>query len=203
MSLVCCPWPFFRPGWAGYFSLLAQRKVTKKKRHPDGLPRCAGFPALLALLRARLTRRSENRNGSDRRLASSQKGCGARLRRRGGVPGTGRSITRIAGVLCFLPMFRCTQEKTIIEHGNLYLEFIQERGVGSNDHVASSPASYVSYLKAVSKLIGTDISPTVLRTETDISNIAQSLEGKRSLKTIKNYCSAMRQYIALVETKGL
>jgi len=91
----------------------------------------------------------------------------------------------------------------MIQHKNLYHDFIVERGVGLNDHVASSPDSYISYLKSVSKLVGSDINPTTLRSETDISNIARKLEGLRKQKTIGNYCSAMRQYIAFVEAKGL
>lgn len=91
----------------------------------------------------------------------------------------------------------------MIQHENLYLEFITERGVGSNDHVASSPASYISYLRSVSNLIGSDINTAILRSETDISNITRRLEGKRSPKTIRNYRSAMRQYVAFVEANGL
>jgi len=47
----------------------------------------------------------------------------------------------------------------MIQHESLYLEFIQQQGVGSNDIVASSPASYVSYLRSTSKLIDADINP--------------------------------------------
>lgn len=91
----------------------------------------------------------------------------------------------------------------MIKHELQYLEYIQECGVGSKDQVASSPASYVSYLRSVSKLIKHDITPEILRSETDISNIAAKLNGLRSPKTIKNYCSAMRQYITFIEEKRL
>lgn len=91
----------------------------------------------------------------------------------------------------------------MIQHINLYRDFIIEHGVGLNDHVASSPDSYILYLKSVSKLIGSDINPTILRSEADISNIARKLDGLRKQKTIRNYCSAMRQYIAFVEANGL
>jgi len=91
----------------------------------------------------------------------------------------------------------------MIQHESLYLEFIQQQGVGSNDIVASSPASYVSYLRSTSKLIDADINPAILRSELDISNIVNKLKGKRASKTIQNYRSAMRQYVAFVETKGL
>lgn len=79
-----------------------------------------------------------------------------------------------------------------------YLEFIQKRGVGSNDHVASSPDSYISYLRSVSKLIDQDITPWVLKSEEDINNIVQKITGQRQPKTIRNYCSAMRHYVDLV-----
>ena len=91
----------------------------------------------------------------------------------------------------------------MIQHENLYLYFIIERGVGSNDHIASSPASYISYLRSVSTLIGSDINPAVLRSEADINNISKKLEGKRAPKTIRNYCSAMHQYVAFVKANGL
>lgn len=91
----------------------------------------------------------------------------------------------------------------MIKHELQYLEYIQACGVGSKDQVASSPASYVSYLRSVSELIKNDITPEVLRSEADICNIAAKLNGMRAPKTIKNYCSAMRQYIAFVQEKRL
>jgi len=91
----------------------------------------------------------------------------------------------------------------MIQHKDLYRNFIIECGVGSNDIVSSSPDSYISYLQSVSNLIGSDINPITLRSEADISNIARNLEGMRKQKTIRNYCSAMRKYIAFVEVNGL
>ena len=91
----------------------------------------------------------------------------------------------------------------MIKYEGLYLDFITRRGVGANDVVASSPASYISYLNSVAKLINSDISPEVLRSEIDVSNIASRLRGKRADNTIRNYCSAMRQYVAMVEANGL
>ena len=91
----------------------------------------------------------------------------------------------------------------MIEHETLFLDFISHRGVGSKDVVASSPASYISYLNSVSKLIGSDIKPAILRTESDVRNIARNINGKKAENTIRNYCSAMRQYVAMVEAKGL
>jgi hypothetical protein len=53
----------------------------------------------------------------------------------------------------------------MIVHRHQYYEWIESRGVGSNDIVASSPDSYVSYLNTVSELIGKDISPGNLSTD--------------------------------------
>lgn len=93
--------------------------------------------------------------------------------------------------------------RKMIRHESRYLEFIKQRGVGANDMVASSPSSYVSYLRSVSRIINAEISPDILRRETDINGIKKELKGKRSAKTINNYCSAMRQYIAFVENDCL
>jgi len=68
-------------------------------------------------------------------------------------------------------------------------------GVGKNDIAASSPDSYISYLNSVSRIIGKDISPNLLKSEKDASDIASQLYGKRADNTIRNYCSAMRQYV--------
>ena len=58
----------------------------------------------------------------------------------------------------------------MLKHELQYLACIQKCGVVSKDQVASSPASYVSYLRSVSELIKHDIIPEILRSETDISN---------------------------------
>lgn len=91
----------------------------------------------------------------------------------------------------------------MIHYESAYLDFICSRGVGSRDVVASSPASYVSYLNSVAKLTNSDVSPAVIRTERDVQSIARRISGKRADNTIRNYCSAMRQYVAMVEAKGL
>jgi uncharacterized protein YaaR (DUF327 family) len=87
----------------------------------------------------------------------------------------------------------------MIRHQRQYYEWIQARGVGSRDRVASSPDSYVSYLNTVSQLIGKDISPELLSSDADVEKLARRISGHRSAKTIKNYKSAMRQYVALVK----
>ena len=91
----------------------------------------------------------------------------------------------------------------MIEHEALFLDFISRQGVGSKDIVASSPASSISYLNSVAKLIGSDIKPAILRTENDVRTIARKISGTRKQSTIRNYCSAMRQYVAMIEAKGL
>jgi hypothetical protein len=97
----------------------------------------------------------------------------------------------------------CPKEIKLIEHEDLYLDFLANSGVGAKDVVASSPASYISYLNSVAKLIGRDITPTLLRSDADVRNIARSISGKRKENTIRNYRSAMRQYVAMIEAKGL
>ena len=89
----------------------------------------------------------------------------------------------------------------MIVYQSQYYAWIEARGVGSNDRVASSPDSYISYLNTVSKLIGKDISPSILSTGQDIERIAQSIEGEKAPKTINNNKSAMRQYVAMVNSE--
>ena len=84
-----------------------------------------------------------------------------------------------------------------------YLEFIQEKGVGKNDRVASSPESYASYLRGVARLLGGDITPDLLRTATDVEKVARALEGQRKPETINNYKTAMRRYVEMVQELGL
>lgn len=86
----------------------------------------------------------------------------------------------------------------MIKYEREYLSFIRAKGVGSNDHVASSPASYISYLNSVSEILGADITPSNLRSEADISFIIKKIGNQRASKTISNYRSAMRQYVAFV-----
>jgi len=87
----------------------------------------------------------------------------------------------------------------MIVYQSEYYTWIESRGVGSRDVVASSPDSYVSYLNSVSELIHQDISPRILSSEHDLERIASRLVGQRSPKTINNYKSAMRQYVAMVQ----
>lgn len=91
----------------------------------------------------------------------------------------------------------------MIAHERLYYEWIQQRGVGLRDKIASSPNSYLSYLNGVSELLRHDISPAILSTEEDVLAIVHTLEGQRAKATIQNYKSAMRQYVAMVAAHQL
>ena len=87
----------------------------------------------------------------------------------------------------------------MIIHESSYRRWLAARGVGDRDRVASSPASYVSYLNSVSDLLGEDVSPTLVSNEADVQEILARLDGLRSSNTIKNYGSALRQYAAMVQ----
>jgi len=51
----------------------------------------------------------------------------------------------------------------------------------------------------VANLIGEQITPNILSRDEDIESIARKLKGKRADKTINNYKSAMRYYVAMVK----
>lgn len=91
----------------------------------------------------------------------------------------------------------------MIQHKDRYLKFLERRGVGSNDRVASSPDSYLAYLNGVSALTGADITPLTVRSEDDVRAILAEVRGMRAEKTLSNYRSALRQYVAMVEDEGL
>ena len=91
----------------------------------------------------------------------------------------------------------------MILHEQKYIEFIERNGVGKNDRVASSPNSYLSYLRSVSKLISEDITPELFRSKNSVATIAKRIKGKRADSTIRNYCSAMQRYFEMVNEFGL
>lgn len=91
----------------------------------------------------------------------------------------------------------------MILHQDRYLEFIQSRGVGKRDRVASSPYSYCSYLRGVTRLLGKDITPDLLRSDADVEQVVDALTGQRAHRTISNYRTAMRHYAAMVQELGL
>lgn len=87
----------------------------------------------------------------------------------------------------------------MIENEEKYKEWIKAEGVGKNDKVASSIASYISYLNSVSREIGQTISKRNLYNEECINMISTKLIGKKSDKTINNYRSAMKHYVRMVQ----
>lgn len=91
----------------------------------------------------------------------------------------------------------------MIVHHRRYYEWIQRQGVGLKDQIASSPNSYISYLNSVSELLLQDVSPAILSSEDDVLAIARKLEGRKAPNTIRNYKSAMRQYVAMVQSLRL
>jgi hypothetical protein len=91
----------------------------------------------------------------------------------------------------------------MIKYQREYEKFIIERGVGSNDKVGDSIKAYISYLNMVSKHLNKDINPKTLNSMKDLELLSAQLTGKVSLKTIKNYGSAMKQYIKMVSKLNL
>jgi len=91
----------------------------------------------------------------------------------------------------------------VIVYAQQYREYLAKVGVGSNDIVASSVESYVSYLRSVSKVLNMNISPFTVTDEECIQDVYQRLQGKRSEKTISNYRSALRQYAQMVQELDL
>ncbi|HEX8322142.1 hypothetical protein [Longimicrobium sp.] len=87
----------------------------------------------------------------------------------------------------------------MIVHESSYKRWLQKQGVGSKDRVADSAASYISYLRSVSSLLGEAISPEILSDEGDVERILRRIRGMRADNTVRNYGSAMRQYVAMVE----
>ena len=84
-----------------------------------------------------------------------------------------------------------------------YVKFIEQKGVGLKDHVASSVDSYVSYLNSVSGILKKDITPEFLNSEDDVDRFVLMLKGQKADKTVSNYRSAMRQYVNMVMALNL
>lgn len=91
----------------------------------------------------------------------------------------------------------------MIKYEIKYRGYIKAKGVGSNDRVGDSVKSYISYLNSVSRHLNITISPETLSSEIDIVNLSNKLKRKVSDKSIKNYGSAMRQYVSMVKSLGL
>ena len=86
-----------------------------------------------------------------------------------------------------------------IQHEKQYLDFIKKQGVGKRDKIASSPLSYRSYLRTVSKYIGMGIGPAVLSTERDVESLAQRIISKVDPTTISKCRTAMRHYVMMIQ----
>jgi hypothetical protein len=88
----------------------------------------------------------------------------------------------------------------MIQHQEKYEKYIKESGVGSNDNVADSCKSYISYLNCVQTHLQMTVDDKTLSTENDIVNISARLTdlNKLSAKTISNYGSAMKQYVRMI-----
>jgi|GEM_PF-1554754 len=86
-----------------------------------------------------------------------------------------------------------------VQYAHRYLQFISKHGVGQKDNIASSPESYLSYLRSVSGIIGRIIAPDILKSEDDIIELTRHVQGERATSTISNYRSAMRHYVAMLK----
>jgi len=73
----------------------------------------------------------------------------------------------------------------MIEYQKEYVQWLMNKGVGNHDKVASSPASYVSYLKSVSQRIKSNISPANLSSDGQIDSMLRELRGIVSTKSLK------------------
>ncbi len=80
-----------------------------------------------------------------------------------------------------------------------YCQWLIDHGIGRNDRVASSPDSYISYLNSVSRLIGEDISPSLLSSKADVDTVAARIKDK-AVRTVQNYKTAMRRYVEMVQS---
>ena len=92
---------------------------------------------------------------------------------------------------------------TLVTYPNTFREYIEARGVGRNDVVASSPDKYAQVLNTVSDLLQVNISPVTLRAESDVQRLCQQLTQHRSESTIGDYRSVLRQYVSMVRDYNL
>jgi len=81
-----------------------------------------------------------------------------------------------------------------------YREYIIHQGIGANNRVGSSPNSHISYLNRVSRLIGQDISPALIRNRESINNIITQLNELNLPKsTLSNCKTALNHYLRFSE----
>ncbi len=86
----------------------------------------------------------------------------------------------------------------MIKRENEYIQWLEINGIGDNDKIASSPKSYVSYLKSVSRIIEKDISDEFLKSYTDVDEVIEKIRDKAASSTISNYKTALRRYVDMV-----
>jgi hypothetical protein len=91
----------------------------------------------------------------------------------------------------------------MIAYPNTFREYIEARGVGQNDVVASSPDKYSQILNTVSGLLQVGITPASLRSEADVQHLCQQLIQHRAASTIGDYQSVLRQYVSMVSDYNL
>lgn len=83
----------------------------------------------------------------------------------------------------------------MIAYKSEYRDFIIQQGVGKNDIVASSPDSYISYLRGASRLLDQDISPELIQNKEIINELIQVLDGQKAPSTLLKYKTALNQYL--------
>ena len=67
----------------------------------------------------------------------------------------------------------------------------------------ASADRYARFLRDVAETTGLSITPKSLRSDEDIERFAAGLYGRYSEKSVENYRSVMRRYVAMVEERGL
>jgi hypothetical protein len=81
-------------------------------------------------------------------------------------------------------------ENTMVIHKSLY-----------SQHTAHliSGRRYLTFLERVSELVGQNITPATMRTESDVITFVQALSGG----SVKNYKTVLRHYVAMVKNNNL
>jgi hypothetical protein len=62
---------------------------------------------------------------------------------------------------------------------------------------------YIRYLNDISQTTGLDITPSSLKSESDLKKFTDHLEPKYAAKSIANYRSVMKKYIQMVAALNL
>jgi hypothetical protein len=78
-----------------------------------------------------------------------------------------------------------------------------EREFRSYTKDLASSERYVTFLHDITEESGLDITPQTLRSDEDIETFASRLSGRFAAKSIDNYRSVMRKYVAMVQDRAL